>query len=122
VDIEDDSAPEQARDDGGGDEEIGRIVDVNDVVPSRDRPPTNHGGRKGGEGKVLSDHAPYLGALHMVDGEAGHQYVIDDLSRRLAYAFHRDHLDRVPGVDRSGRLACDTRFRIRAVKHHAQAP
>jgi hypothetical protein len=115
VDIEDDSGPEQARDDGCGDEEIGRIVDVNDVVPSRERPPTNHDGRKGGESKVLSDHAPYLGPLHMVDGQARHQDVIDDLSRRLAYPLRCDHLNRVPGVERSGRLACDTRLRIRAV-------
>jgi hypothetical protein len=123
MNVEDEAGAQHSRDQAGDDQEVRRVVNLNDSIAA----PKHEGRRRtaceGGEADVLRDHSDEAGATPMSQREPQDVCAVDGLALGLAGPPHRNDVHLVPGSDcrrdfsRNPRLA----HRIGPVYDHAES-
>jgi hypothetical protein len=121
MDIEDHSRAERLRQKRCNDEEIGRVVYLDDGRPSPEREPGELKRGQAGERKVLPEEPQPAGISLSGYRKAVHGHAFDRFARRPPHFSHRNHVDREARADSGPRLPRHAWIgRVVPVHNHAE--
>jgi len=121
MDIEYETRPRCFRKQSSDDQEVWRIVHLQDVVSPSKMQTCNGYGCEGREADVLSYHGRNGHSMRVVKRQPDDVHAVDRLRCGLALTSHCDDIYLPAGRTRCLGFPLDPRFRIRAVDEHAES-